>query len=148
VFISTGIDVIETARVQSVQQRHPQRFLARVYTPLEVAFCRGRINELAARFAGKEAVMKALGTGARGLGWREIEILPNRRGKPLVYLHGGAAARAESLALVQIDISLTHLKDLAMAFVVVQCGKPLEGMDDLQASRAYLEGWLRESRRL
>src|SRR3954470_15370004 len=85
---AVGIDAIEIARVRRVLLRHPERFLRRVYTPEEVAFCRGRIPELAARFAAKEAVMKALGTGARGLAWREIEILPNRRGKPLVYLHG------------------------------------------------------------
>src|SRR5581483_4833271 len=93
---AVGIDIIEIARVRKVLERHPQRFLDRVYTPEEVAFCRGRIAELAARFAAKEAVMKALGTGARGLAWREIEILPNRRGKPLVYLHGLAKKRGET----------------------------------------------------
>ena len=75
----------------SVLGAPPGALPPRVYTPEEVAFCRGRVPELAARFAAKEAVMKALGTGARGLAWREIEILPNRRGKPLVYLHGKAA---------------------------------------------------------
>ena len=87
---AVGIDVIEIARVRKVLERHPERFLSRVYSPEEVAFCRGRVPELAARFAAKEAVMKALGTGARGLAWREIEVLPNQRGKPLVYLHGNA----------------------------------------------------------
>ncbi len=69
-----------------------ERFLGRIYTAVEVAFCRGRVHELAARFAAKEAVMKALGTGARGVAWREIEVLPNHRGKPLVYLYGRAKA--------------------------------------------------------
>ena len=82
-----GIDIIEIARVRAVLDRHGERFLRRVYTEDEVRHCRGRVPELAARFAAKEAVMKALGTGIRGVGWRDIEILPNRRGKPLVFLY-------------------------------------------------------------
>ena len=84
----------DRARRKRCCERHPERFLRRVFTPEEVAFCRGRVPELAARFAAKEAVMKALGTGARGLAWREIEVLPNQRGKPLVYLHGLARRSA------------------------------------------------------
>ena len=80
-----GIDIIELDRIADVVARHGERFLNRVYTPDEIAHCRGRIPELAARFAAKEAVMKALGTGVRGVGWRDIEVLPNRRGKPLVF---------------------------------------------------------------
>ena len=76
-----GIDIIEIARVRKVLDRHGERFLRRVYTEDEVRHCRGRVPELAARFAAKEAVMKALGTGVRGVGWSDIEILPNRRGK-------------------------------------------------------------------
>lgn len=78
--MAIGIDIIVISRVAKVLAKHPRRFLDRVFTPEEVAFCRGRVPELAARFAAKEAVMKALGTGARGLAWREIEVLPNRRG--------------------------------------------------------------------
>ncbi|MGI8549870.1 MAG: holo-ACP synthase, partial [Dehalococcoidia bacterium] len=89
-----------------------------VYTPLEIAFCRGRVSELAARFAAKEAVMKALGTGVRGVSWREIEVLPNPRGKPLVSLSGHAARRAELIGLHQIDISLSHTRAYAVASVV------------------------------
>ena len=77
-------------RVRKTLKRHPERFLTRVFTELEIAYCHGRVHELAVRFAAKEAMMKALGTGVRGIGWREIEILPDRRGKPLVYLHGKA----------------------------------------------------------
>ena len=88
-----------------------ERFLGRVYTRLEVAACRGRVNELAARFAAKEAVMKALGTGAHGVAWREIEVLPNHRGKPLVYLHGRGAERAEQIGLRGLDISMSHSRD-------------------------------------
>ncbi|GMV86140.1 MAG: holo-[acyl-carrier-protein] synthase [Dehalococcoidia bacterium] len=113
-----GIDVVEIDRVADVIARHGDRFLNRVYTPDEIAHCRGRIPELAARFAAKEAVMKALGTGIRGVGWRDIEVLPNRRGKPLVFLYGRGAKRAEDIKLRGLEITMTHSRDLAMASVV------------------------------
>jgi holo-[acyl-carrier protein] synthase len=115
---ATGIDVVELDRIARVLKRHPERFLARVFTPAEADFCRGRVPELAARFAAKEATMKALGTGIRGAGWREIEVLPNRRGKPLLLLHGRAAQRAEILGLTDVDVSLTTARDFAAAVVV------------------------------
>jgi holo-[acyl-carrier protein] synthase len=115
---AVGIDLVEIARVRRALERHGDRFLERIYTPLEVAYCRGRISELAARFAAKEAVMKALGTGVRGISWRDIEVLPNPRGKPLVILHRTAAARAEQIGLHQIDISLSHSRAYAVAAVV------------------------------
>lgn len=121
---AVGVDVIETQRVGKVLGKHPERFLQRVYTPAEVGFCRGRVPELAARFAAKEAVMKTLGTGARSVAWRDIEVLPDRRGKPLVYLYGGAKRRAEVIGLEAIDISLTHLDGIAMAVVVATATKP------------------------
>jgi holo-[acyl-carrier protein] synthase len=122
---AVGIDITEIDRVGAALGRFGERFLKRVYTDLEVAVCRGRsdrprVSELAARFAAKEAVMKALGTGAKGVAWREIEVLPNRRGKPLVYLHGRALARAEKIELTGLDISLTHDGNLALAMVVGQ----------------------------
>lgn len=115
---AVGIDLLAIARLQRVLDRHNGRFLTRCYTPEEVAYCRGRVPELAARFAAKEAVMKALGTGIRGAGWREIEILPDRRGKPLVYLYGRAKERAERIGLTGLDVSLTHERDFAVAAVV------------------------------
>jgi holo-[acyl-carrier protein] synthase len=115
---AVGIDVIEIARVRRALERHPARFLQRIYTPGEIAYCRGRTSELAARFAAKEAVMKALGTGVRGISWRDIEILPNYRGKPMVRLHDRAAERAESIGLRELDISLTHSRAYAIASVV------------------------------
>ncbi len=143
--LAVGIDVVLISRVRKVLERPPERFLRRVYTPEEVAFCRGRVHELAARFAAKEAVMKALGTGARGLAWREIEILPNRRGKPLVYLHGDAKKRGETIGLQGVDISLTHEGDLAIAAVVGTAeASPLDRDDH----RAYLVNWLKEQGRL
>jgi len=143
--MAVGIDVIVISRVRKVLERHPERFLQRVYTPEEAAFCRGRVHELAARFAAKEAVMKALGTGARGLAWREIEILPNRRGKPLVYLHGDAKKRGETIGLRGIDISLTHEGDLAIAAVV---GMADASPIDREEHRAFLVDWLKEQGRL
>ncbi len=116
-----GIDIIEIARVRAALERHGERFLRRVYTDDEVRHCRGRVPELAARFAAKEAVMKALGTGARGVGWRDIEILPNRRGKPLAFLHGRGARRGERIALRGLDVSLTHSREFAMASAVGEC---------------------------
>ena len=115
---TVGVDIVEIGRVRRVLERHDGRFLARVYTPVEVAFCRGRLAELAARFAAKEAVMKALGTGARGIAWREIEVLPDGRGKPLVYLYGRAQGRAQELGLTALDVSLSHSQEYAVAFAV------------------------------
>lgn len=119
---STGVDIIEIERVGKVLARHGSRFLERVYTKREQRYCRDRLSELAVRFAGKEAVMKALGTGIRGIGWREIEILPDRRGKPHVSLHGRASSRAEELGLTEFAISLSHARAYAVAFVVASSG--------------------------
>lgn len=116
--LSNGVDIIEISRVRRVYERHPERFLRHVFTDQEVAYCRGRLPEPAVRFAGKEAISKTLGTGLRGIRWREMEILPDRRGKPLVFLHGGAQERAAAIHLTRWAVSLTHGRDLALAFVV------------------------------
>jgi holo-[acyl-carrier protein] synthase len=131
--LAAGVDAVEIHRVKEVLEHHGERFLKRVFTDLEIAFCRGRAHELAVRFAGKEAMMKALGTGVRGVGWRDIEILPDRRGKPLVYLHDRARKRAETIGLGQPEISLTHSEDMALAFVVAPC-EPLIDYDDAKAA--------------
>ncbi|MEX0800654.1 MAG: holo-ACP synthase [Dehalococcoidia bacterium] len=121
---AVGVDIIEIERVEAALGRFGERFLGRVYTSLEAAVCRGRVSELAARFAAKEAVMKALGTGAKGVAWREIEVLPNHRGKPLVYLYGRARERAERIGLGGLDVSLSHSREYAVAFVVGYAGEP------------------------
>lgn len=115
---SVGVDIIEIERIEAILQRHGERFLKRVYTPAERAYCRERVPELAVRFAAKEAVSKALGTGLRGIAWREMEILGDERGKPLVRLHGRAQARAEELGLSEFAVSLSHSRDYAVAFVI------------------------------
>ena len=116
--LSTGIDIIEIGRIERAVKRWGERFQEHIYTPAEIAFCRGRVPELAVRFAGKEAVSKALGTGIFGISWREIEILPDRLGKPLVRLYGRAQARAEALGLKEFAISLSHSNEYAVASVV------------------------------
>lgn len=115
---STGVDIIEIPRIAHVVERYGERFLRRVYTEAEQTLYRGRIPELAARFAAKEAISKALGTGIWGIRWREMEVLPDVRGKPLVYLHGAAAARARALNLRHFAVSLSHSREFAMAVVV------------------------------
>lgn len=132
---------MEIERVEGTLRRFGERFLGRVYTAVEVAVCRGRTSELAARFAAKEAVMKALGTGARGVAWREIEVLPNRRGKPLVYLYGRAKERAETIGLRGLDVSMSHSREYAVAFVVGQSEEPER---DREGWRQKLIGILRE----
>ncbi|MCC7021685.1 MAG: holo-ACP synthase [Thermomicrobiales bacterium] len=116
--IVTGVDIIEIARIERALADFGDRFLRRVYTERERERYATRVAELAARFAAKEATSKALGTGIRGMHWREMEILSNRRGKPILVLHGGAAERAALLGLVAFDVSLTHSRTDAMAFVV------------------------------
>jgi len=115
---SVGVDIVEIQRVARALDRWGERFLCRVYTQAEIAYCRGRIAELAARFAAKEAISKALGTGLVGITWTEMEVLADRRGKPLVTLYGRALARARDLGLDEWAISLSHSDDSALAFVV------------------------------
>ncbi|MEX2599855.1 MAG: holo-ACP synthase [Dehalococcoidia bacterium] len=116
--ISVGVDLIEIDRIAAALERFGERFLERVYTPGEIAYCRRRAPQLAARFAAKEAVMKALGTGTRGVGWREVEVTRKRSGEPEIVLHGRAAARAERLGIGRIAISLSHSRQYAIASVV------------------------------
>jgi holo-[acyl-carrier protein] synthase len=116
--ITVGVDVVEIARIKRTVDDFGERFLRRVFTDRERERYGSRLPELAARFAAKEATSKALGTGIRGIRWREMEILANRRGKPLLILHGQAAARAAALGLIAFDVSLTHSRSEAMACVV------------------------------
>jgi len=121
--LTTGVDLVEIDRVRRLIEHYGDRALIRVYTTDELAHCRGRVPELAARFAAKEAVAKALGIGlcimARdGIRWHDVETLPDPKGKPIVHLRGRAAARAADLGLIEWSISLSHGRDIAVAFVV------------------------------
>lgn len=116
--VEVGIDVIEIERIGRTLERFGDRFLTRVYSPRERERYGKRVQELAARFAAKEATMKALGTGIRGVRWRDIEVLPNRRGKPILVLHDTALRRARLLGFTHFAVSLTHSRGDAMAIVV------------------------------
>jgi holo-[acyl-carrier protein] synthase len=121
--VATGIDIIEIERIEAAVRRWGERFLHRIYTDGEIAYCRGRAQSLAGRFAAKEATSKALGIGIRRLRWRDIEILPDPRGKPQIVLHGKAAAAAQQQGLAGFDVSITHSRSDAAAMVVAWGGR-------------------------
>jgi holo-[acyl-carrier protein] synthase len=116
--LSVGVDIVEIPRINRALARWGERFLQHVYTAAEITYCHGRAPELAARFAAKEAISKALGTGLMGISWTEMEVLGDQRGKPQVMLYGRALARAQELGLSTWAISLSHSDDSAIAFVV------------------------------
>ena len=122
--LTSGVDLIEIPRIAGVLQRYGERFLGRIYTPGEIDYCRGRPPNLAARFAAKEAAMKALGTGTRGVSWQDIEVTRQESGAPSLRLHGRAQARARRLGVIQLSLSLSHSRDYAIAVVVAQCQTP------------------------
>jgi holo-[acyl-carrier protein] synthase len=119
--------VVEVPRIAAALEHWGDRFRNRIYTPSELERYGHKLLSLAARFAAKEAVMKALGTGVRGVGWKDIEILPDARGKPTVRLHGRGLARAELLNIRVWEISLTHSRDTAIASVVALAPGPIRG---------------------
>ena len=116
--IYTGIDIIEIDRIADVARRYPGRFLEKIYTPAEQAYCRGRAPQLAARFAAKEAVMKMLGTGVRGVPWKDVEVVRERGRAPEIALHGNAKAVGERLQIHRIALSISHSRLYAVASVV------------------------------
>lgn len=113
-----GTDIIEIERIRRTIERWGDRFLNRVYTPDELSLYGHRAHSLAASFASKEAVMKVLGTGNRGVAWREIETLYHPSGKPLIKLNGRAKIVAEKLGIKEIDISMSHSRDYATATAI------------------------------
>ncbi|HKV02848.1 MAG TPA: holo-ACP synthase [Ktedonobacteraceae bacterium] len=113
--VAIGIDIIEVDRVRKVYEHHGERFLKRVFTEAEVLQCRGKANRLAGRFAAKEAISKALGTGLHGVAWREMEVVQLRSGRPTVTLHGNAKRRAQLLGISAFDVSIADLKDFSIA---------------------------------
>ena len=112
-----GVDIIEINRIEEVVKRWGKTFLERVFTPAELKLY-GNTASLAARFAAKEAVLKAIGACDKGISWQDIEILAEDSGKPLVNLTGKANFEADAAAIYQINISLSHSKDYAVAFVI------------------------------
>lgn len=124
--IGSGIDLVEIGRIERSVERFGARFLDRVYTPAEQAYClrkRKAAESLAARFAAKEAAAKALGTGIHyGITWLEIEVVRATTGRPSLRLHGRAAEIAGRLGVKRAALSLTHTDALAMASVVLEDG--------------------------
>jgi holo-[acyl-carrier protein] synthase len=122
--IGVGTDVIEIARISQSIDRFGTRFLARVFTPLEIAYCQRKKNaaeSFAARFAAKEAGAKALGTGiSHGVSWLELQVEREPSGKPSLALSGRAALRASQLGIARVSLSLTHGRDIALAVVVME----------------------------
>jgi len=113
-----GTDIVEIARIKEAIDRWGEKFLQRVYTEPELKLCHKKIPSLAVRFAGKEAVIKALGTQTKGIGWRDIQILSDPDGKPSVRLYGKAQGQADALGLGGFAISLSHSREYAIAFAV------------------------------
>ena len=118
-----GVDLLDIDRFRKAAQRWGDRFLNRIFTNSEITCYSSRPFSLASHFAAKEAVTKALGVRILGWGhgtikWHEIEILPDREGKPIVYLHGRAEQRAKEMGLKELALSLTDTENLALASVI------------------------------
>ena len=123
--LGVGTDLIETKRIEESIDRYGERFLERVFTVGEIAYCmrkkKNAAESFAARFVAKEAGAKALGTGiSRGITWRELEVRREASGKPTLHLSGRAAELAKAIGVRRVQLSLTHSRELAMAVVVVE----------------------------
>lgn len=122
--IGTGIDIIEVARLDRLRERYGERALRRIYTDAELAYCLGLArpaSSLAARFAAKEALYKALGTGiGSGGAWVEAEVMRCENGRPTMRLHGKAAENAARLGVREIHLSLSHTATHAIASVILE----------------------------
>ena len=120
--VGTGVDITETARIEQALERHGDRFSRRIFTPLEIEYCerfKNKAERYAARFAAKEAAMKALGTGhSAGVLWRDVEVV-RHGGPPQLQLHGGAGRRFAAIGGRSSLLTITHSDDLAMAQVLI-----------------------------
>ena len=122
--VGVGTDLIEIVRIEDSIRRFGDRFLERVFTPEEIAYClrkKGSAESFAARFAAKEAGAKALGTGiSRGISWKEIEVRRQQGERPTLHWSGRAAERAQQLGVLRTELSLTHSRSVAMAIVIIE----------------------------
>ncbi len=116
--LATGVDLIDIARIREAIDRHGERFVSRIFTEAEQRDCGGRISSLAARFAAKEAVSKALGCGIGDVSWLDIEIRSDEKKAPYLVLHGEGERLARELGLINWSVSLSHTESQAIAFVV------------------------------
>src|SRR5436305_6713551 len=122
--VGTGVDLTEVPRIRASIERFGAKFIERIYTPAEIAYVERKANKYeryAARFAAKEAGMKAIGTGWRGgITWRDFEVANLPSGKPTLALHGVAAQIAMRLGVKSVALSLTHTSQLGMAHVILE----------------------------
>jgi holo-[acyl-carrier protein] synthase len=122
--VGTGVDLAEVPRIRASAERYGRRFIERIFTPGEIAYVERKANKYeryAARFAAKEAGMKAIGTGwKRGVRWQDFEVANLPSGKPTLRLHGVAAEFAARLNVRTISLSLTHTAEMAMAHVILE----------------------------
>jgi holo-[acyl-carrier protein] synthase len=118
--LGIGVDLVEVERLAAAIGRHGQPFLQRIFTPQEITACGARHERLAARFAAKEAVAKAFGTGiGSAMNFQEIEVVNEDSGRPRIVLHGAAATTAAARGVVEIQISLSHTASHAIAQVLI-----------------------------
>jgi len=122
--IAIGVDLVEIPRIEEVFTRRGDRFRKRVFTEGEISYCELRASKLAsyaARFAAKEAVMKALGTGwSEGIGWKDIEVVSSPTGAPTIQLHRNALERMREIGATKVLVSLTHTGELAIAQILLE----------------------------
>lgn len=122
--VGTGIDLAEVPRIAAAIERFGDRFLRRIFTADEIRYCDSKANRAeryAARFAAKEAALKAIGTGwGRGVNWTEVEVRRQPGGRPTIAFHGRAAEFAQRLGVKHAALSLTHTKETALAQVILE----------------------------
>src|ERR1700726_2407339 len=122
--VGTGIDITEVPRIREAIERHGERFLKRIFTEGEIQYCESKANRVeryAARFAAKEAAMKAIGTGwNHGVAWRDIEVCRQPGGRPTIEFHGKAGEFAAKLGAVHVALSLSHTEEYAIAQVILE----------------------------
>jgi holo-[acyl-carrier protein] synthase len=122
--VGTGIDIVECLRIAQMIERHGELFITRVYTDAEIEYCTARkaaTQHYSGRWAAKEAVLKALGTGwRRGISWRDIEIHNDRKGAPTVNLRAGARDVMEKAGIRRLHVSISHCRSFAVAHVVAE----------------------------
>jgi len=116
--LATGVDLIEIDRIETVMSRQGKAWLERIFTPAELEYCGKRAESLAGRWAAKEAVAKALGSGIGDVAWKEIEILGDEQNAPTLTLHGAAETRAKELGLTNWSVSISHSQSHSVALVV------------------------------
>ncbi len=122
--VGLGVDIAEVDRIEAAIKRHRRRFLTRVFTPKEIAYCerhRNSAERFAGRFAAKEAAMKALGTGwRRGVRWVDIEVIREPSGKPTLKLHGASLELSRRLGVKHMAVSITHTGNMAFAQIIFE----------------------------